>query len=111
MLFVFLLLFLSLLVLRVCCCALVVDILFDTPNYVGECGTAVAVKVQRKGVDFQMRMDLVNFSILLELLHRFEPDQDWRPVVSEWSAAVRLELDFVREAQNLREVSMSLSRQ
>ncbi|CAE8647795.1 unnamed protein product, partial [Polarella glacialis] len=75
-----------------------------------EDNSAVAVKVQKKGVDFEMRLDLVNFAVLLDLLHRFEPDQDWRPVVSEWSAAVSLELDFVREAQNLREVASSMER-
>lgn len=73
-------------------------------------GDKVAVKVQHRGVGFQMRMDLVNLDLLVGLMRRFDPDQDWRPVVSEWSVAVRQELDFMQEAANLREVALNLER-
>mmetsp|Transcript_16312 Transcript_16312/g.28549 ORF Transcript_16312/g.28549 Transcript_16312/m.28549 type:complete len:966 (-) Transcript_16312:122-3019(-) len=72
--------------------------------------TPVAVKVQHRGVDVQMKLDLNNFSVLLDLLRRFDPDQDWRPVASEWTSAVRSELDFKKEAQNLREVAGNMKR-
>ncbi|CAK0844691.1 unnamed protein product [Prorocentrum cordatum] len=73
-------------------------------------GETVAVKVQHRGVGTQMRMDLVNLDLLVGLMRRFDADQDWRPVVSEWSVAVRQELDFVQEAANLREVALNLER-
>lgn len=70
----------------------------------------VAVKVQHRGVDVQMKLDLINLSILLGVLRRFDKEQDWRPLAKEWSSAVRSELDFRLEADNLREVSANMKR-
>jgi aarF domain-containing kinase len=62
----------------------------------------VALKVQHHGVDRVMMQDMWQMDILIRIVAYFEPENDFRPVVKEWTAEAVKELDFRTEAVNLK---------
>lgn len=72
-------------------------------------GTDVVVKVQHRNVAEKVRQDLQNLSHIVELLARYDPEWDLRPVLDEWAAELPAELDFKREAANMAEVETAIN--
>lgn len=71
-------------------------------------GDEVVVKVQRPGIEEQIRSDLIVLRSLARLLEAvFEETGIYTPtgIVDEFDRAINEELDFVHEAANLREFS------
>lgn len=64
----------------------------------------VALKVQHRGVDSVMMQDMWQMDILIRIIAYFEPENDFRPVVKEWTVEAVKELDFRTEAVNLKRV-------
>ncbi|KAM7268674.1 hypothetical protein ACFE04_010840 [Oxalis oulophora] len=63
-------------------------------------GQEVAVKVRYPGLEHKMRVDTTVMSFLSKSISWFFPDYRFQWLVSEFSAAISLELDFVQESQN-----------
>ena len=63
-------------------------------------GREVAVKIQYPDIADLVATDLRNFSFLVRVLARLEPDFDFRVLIDEVEKYVPLELDFVHEAEN-----------
>lgn len=71
-------------------------------------GNVVVVKIQHPGIEEQIRNDLEILLELAKLAERFAPQlRQLQPVetTSEFSRTLRRELDFGREARNLRQFS------
>ena len=68
----------------------------------------VALKVQHRGVDRVMMQDMWQMDILIRIVAYFEPENDFRPVVKEWTAEAVKELDFRTEAVNLKRVGQAV---
>jgi ubiquinone biosynthesis protein len=69
-------------------------------------GTAVVVKVQHKGIEKRIRNDLEILTQLAKLAERFAPQlKQFQPVETsaEFSRTLLRELDFGREANNMRQ--------
>jgi predicted unusual protein kinase regulating ubiquinone biosynthesis (AarF/ABC1/UbiB family) len=64
----------------------------------GAGGELLALKVQHRGVDAVMALDMWQMDVLIRLVAYFEPEYDFRPVVKEWHAEAVKELDFREEA-------------
>lgn len=60
----------------------------------------VAVKVQYPGLEKQMKLDITTMDILSKAVSWIFPDYRFERVVSEFSRAMSLELDFIQEANN-----------
>jgi predicted unusual protein kinase regulating ubiquinone biosynthesis (AarF/ABC1/UbiB family) len=71
-------------------------------------GRGVAIKIQYPDIARVVRIDLRNFSILVRVLARLEPDFDFRVVIDEVEKYVPLELDFVHEADNAERMAAHL---
>ena len=63
-------------------------------------GREVAIKIQYPDIERIIAADLRNFSILVRVLARLEPDFDFRVLIEEVEKYVPLELDFENEAAN-----------
>jgi predicted unusual protein kinase regulating ubiquinone biosynthesis (AarF/ABC1/UbiB family) len=63
-------------------------------------GREVAIKIQYPDIDRIIAADLRNFSILVRILARLEPEFDFRVLIEEVERYVPLELDFENEASN-----------
>jgi ubiquinone biosynthesis protein len=63
-------------------------------------GREVAIKIQYPDIDRIIAVDLRNFSILVRILARLEPEFDFRVLIEEVERYVPLELDFENEAAN-----------
>ena len=63
-------------------------------------GREVAIKVQYPEIARLVAIDLRNFSILVRVLARLEPDFDFRVIIDEVEKYVPRELDFENEATN-----------
>lgn len=61
-------------------------------------GLAVAVKVQRPGIDAAVRMDLKALAIFMDSMRGSLPDLDYETIVTEVQDAVLAELDYGEEA-------------
>ncbi|KAI9024250.1 hypothetical protein DFJ74DRAFT_756244 [Hyaloraphidium curvatum] len=72
-------------------------------------GTQAVVKVQHRNVADKIRQDLRNLSHIVELVARYEPEWDLRPVLDEWARELPAELDFRKEAANMKEVEDSIN--
>lgn len=75
-------------------------------------GEKVVVKVQRPGIEQQIRVDLSLMEEFAALLEKFIPETRMaRPVamVNEFRRAIISELDFVREAGNIAKISRNFS--
>jgi ubiquinone biosynthesis protein len=64
-------------------------------------GTPVVVKVQLPGVESLVESDLTAMSMMAGILGDLLPATDWQTISSELGRSIRLELDFMTEAQNL----------
>ena len=64
-------------------------------------GTAVALKIQLPDAPQRIEADLRFFSLASRLLKDLLPGMDTEQVVRELSRSILLELDYVREAENL----------
>ena len=71
-------------------------------------GRQVVVKVQHKNIREKIMQDLVTLNLVIKIVAYFEPDFDFRPIVSEWCNEVPKELDFIIEAKNMTEVKDSI---
>ena len=63
------------------------------------------VKVQHVGVERRMATDILILEQLLVGMKKLEPDYDLTPIARQWMTAIPEELDFVREAENMRTLS------
>ena len=63
-------------------------------------GREVAVKIQYPDIRDVVRIDLENFTVLVGILARLEPNFDFRVILREVRKYVPLELDFEHEADN-----------
>jgi predicted unusual protein kinase regulating ubiquinone biosynthesis (AarF/ABC1/UbiB family) len=72
-------------------------------------GREVAVKIQYPEIERVVRIDLRNFSVLVRVLARLEPDFDFRVLIDEVEKYVPLELDFVHEADNAERMARHLA--
>jgi len=63
-------------------------------------GREVAIKIQYPDIERIIAADLRNFSVLVRVLARLEPDFDFRVLIEEVEKYVPLELDFEHEAAN-----------
>jgi ubiquinone biosynthesis protein len=72
-------------------------------------GREVAVKIQYPDIANVVRIDLRNFSLLVRVLARLEPDFDFRVLIDEVEKYVPLELDFVHEADNAERMARHLA--
>lgn len=63
-------------------------------------GYEVAVKIQYPDIARLVAIDLGNFSLLIRVLARLEPEFDFRVLIEEVEKYVPLELDFEHEADN-----------
>eukprot|EP01138_Halocafeteria_seosinensis_P008176 gb/GECG01008356.1/.p1 GENE.gb/GECG01008356.1/~~gb/GECG01008356.1/.p1 ORF type:complete len:1576 (+),score=215.38 gb/GECG01008356.1/:1-4728(+) len=73
-------------------------------------GSAVAIKVQHRGMDRILRQDLKNLHHVLTLLGLVSPNLDIKSVMEEWSKEVQNELDFEKEARNMICVRHNMAR-
>ena len=71
-------------------------------------GREVAVKIQYPEIARLVAIDLRNFSFLVRVLARLEPEFDFRVLIEEVEKYVPLELDFVHEAENAERMSANL---
>src|SRR5689334_15545261 len=71
-------------------------------------GREVAVKIQYPDIDRIIAIDLRNFSLLVRVLARLEPEFDFRVLIDEVEKYVPLELDFVHEADNAERMAAHL---
>lgn len=60
----------------------------------------VAIKVQYPGLEHQMRLDTTTMSFLSKSVSWLFPEYRFEWVVSEFTKAIALELDFIQEAMN-----------
>ncbi|XP_071723218.1 uncharacterized protein [Rutidosis leptorrhynchoides] len=67
----------------------------------------VAVKVRYPGLEHKMRVDTAVMSFLSNSISWFFPEYRFQWLVSEFSAAISLELDFIQEAKNAERTSES----
>jgi len=72
-------------------------------------GREVAIKIQYPDIERIIAADLRNFSILVRVLARLEPDFDFRVLVEEVEKYVPLELDFENEATNAERMRRNLA--
>ena len=72
-------------------------------------GREVAIKIQYPDIDRIIAADLRNFSILVRVLARLEPDFDFRVLIEEVERYVPLELDFENEASNAERMRRHLA--
>ena len=72
-------------------------------------GREVAVKIQYPDIARLVAIDLRNFSFLVRVLARLEPDFDFRVLIDEVEKYVPLELDFVHEAENAERMRANLA--
>jgi len=75
-------------------------------------GERVVVKVQRPGIDQQIKVDLSLMAELATLIEKFIPEvRTARPVamVAEFSRAFLGELDFIREAGNIAKITRNFA--
>ncbi len=72
-------------------------------------GHEVAVKIQYPDIARIVRIDLRNFSVLVRVLARLEPNFDFRVLIDEVEKYVPLELDFVHEADNAERMAAHLA--
>jgi predicted unusual protein kinase regulating ubiquinone biosynthesis (AarF/ABC1/UbiB family) len=72
-------------------------------------GREVAIKIQYPDIDRIIAADLRNFSILVRILARLEPDFDFRVLIEEVERYVPLELDFENEAANAERMRRHLA--
>ncbi len=72
-------------------------------------GRDVAVKIQYPDIEHIVRIDLRNFSFLVRVLARLEPNFDFRVLIDEVEKYVPLELDFVHEADNAERMAAHLA--
>lgn len=63
-------------------------------------GREVAIKVQYPGLEYQMKLDTATMSFLSKSVAWFFPAYRFEWAVSEFAAAITLELDFIQEARN-----------
>lgn len=63
-------------------------------------GREVAIKVQYPGLEYQMKLDTATMSFLSKSVAWFFPAYRFEWAVSEFVAAITLELDFIQEARN-----------
>lgn len=68
-------------------------------------GRVVAVKVQYPGIDRIIEADLVNLRRLLKSLFALFTDADFGPIWRELRDRLREELDYLHEAENLRQAA------
>lgn len=76
-------------------------------------GKRVVVKVQRPGIDAQIKIDLSLMTELAALIERFIPEtRIARPVamIQEFTRAFTGELDFVREGGNIAKISRNFAK-
>lgn len=75
-------------------------------------GQAVALKVQRPGIDTVVEQDIALIKGLAELVARTEFGQDYdvMAVAQEFTDALRAELDFAREASHTDRLRQNLAR-
>lgn len=72
-------------------------------------GRLVAVKVQYPSIGRLVRLDLNNLALILGLVHRLEPNLDFRPLVEAIGRLVPLELDFINEGRNTETIGAALA--
>jgi len=72
-------------------------------------GRSVAVKVQYPDIERLVRLDLRNLGTILSLVHRFEKNLDFGPLVRAIGRLVPLELDFINEGHNTEEIAAALA--
>ena len=72
-------------------------------------GREVAIKIQYPDIDQIIAADLRNFSILVRILARLEPEFDYRVLIEEVERYVPLELDFENEATNAERMRRHLA--
>merc|ERR1712176_185563 len=65
-------------------------------------GQQVVIKVRHRDIKHKMSQDLGSLNKLTNMLVYFEPDQDYRKIVAEWTPAVRQELDLRNESKSLK---------
>lgn len=76
-------------------------------------GERVVVKVQRPGIESQIKVDLSLMEELAQLIERFVPESRVaRPtaMVQEFSRAFQGELDFIREAGNIAKITRNFAK-
>lgn len=71
----------------------------------------VVVKVQHRNIEAIMRADMVDLRLLTRFVAWLEPDFDFAPLLDEWVAESRKELDFLNEVSNMVEVAQALGKQ
>ncbi len=69
-------------------------------------GRTVAVKIQYPGIDRVIEADLANLRRVLKSLVKLIADIDFDPVWNELRARLREELDYLREAENIRRMTL-----
>jgi predicted unusual protein kinase regulating ubiquinone biosynthesis (AarF/ABC1/UbiB family) len=72
-------------------------------------GREVAIKIQYPDIDRIIAADIRNFTILVRILARLEPDFDFRVLIEEVERYVPLELDFENEASNAERMRRHLA--
>jgi len=75
----------------------------------GKASEEVVVKVQHRGIDKIMMLDVRSLELILMLVAWVEPDFDFRPLISEWKAASVRELDFTTECENTQRARKTLA--
>ncbi len=78
-----------------------------------ETGERVVVKVQRPGIDQQIRVDLSLMIELAGMLEKFIPETSFaRPqaMIEEFSRAFQGELDFIREGGNIAKITRNFEK-
>eukprot|EP01062_Namystynia_karyoxenos_P068715 TRINITY_DN6368_c0_g1_i1.p1 TRINITY_DN6368_c0_g1~~TRINITY_DN6368_c0_g1_i1.p1 ORF type:complete len:552 (+),score=175.09 TRINITY_DN6368_c0_g1_i1:79-1656(+) len=64
-------------------------------------GSEAAVKVQHRGLGESAAADIATVTLLVRLVRWLHPDADFRWLAEEGAIAIRAELDFHREAENI----------
>ncbi len=67
-------------------------------------GTNVVLKVQHRNIGARVQQDLTNLREVIELVAKWEPDYDFRPLYTEWAKELPQELDFQQELKNMKDV-------
>jgi ubiquinone biosynthesis protein len=73
-------------------------------------GVAVAVKVQRPGIDEAVRIDLKSLEIFMQTMRGSLPELDYDTIVTEVKSAVLAELDYAEEATITAQVAKAFGR-
>ena len=75
----------------------------------GQPSQDVVVKCQHAGIEELMRLDMIALLKICKFVAWSEPEFNFEPLMTEWTAAAVKELDFVHESANLMAVADGLS--